>query len=369
MRPILQVTRAIFNPRVPAGTRTNSGTVAAVREEPPTTVYEAPSHPSVPPAAGDSINGEYTLGTRIGEGGVGSVYRAVQLKGERAVAIKLLQRDQLGEMDMRPRFEREALALSTMRHPNIVRFHDYGIADGRPYLVMDLIEGRTLHALIAADGALPVTRAIAICRQLLYALAYAHDRGLVHRDLKSANVMVQSLPHQPEHVTILDFGFVKLLPGHRVDGAAPLTRAGVAFGSPPYISPEQATGSAVDARADLYSVGVLLFEMLTGTRPFDGEITDVLRHHLATPVPRLVTRNPRLATRHDLQALIERAMAKSPSHRFATADAMLAALDTVDHKDIQVSLSQLGHAGVHALLRLWSRCVAWAVALRSRLRQ
>jgi serine/threonine-protein kinase len=335
------------------------------REEPATTVYEAPSRPSIPPAAGESINGEYTLESLIGEGGVGSVYRAIQLKGPRAVAIKLLQRDSLGEMDMRPRFEREAMALSTMRHPNIVRFHDYGIADGRPYLVMDLIDGRTLHALIARDGALKVSRAIAICRQLLYALAYAHDRGLVHRDLKSANVMVQTLPHQPEHITILDFGFVKLLPGHRVDGAAPLTRAGVSFGSPPYISPEQATGSPIDARADLYSVGVLLFEMLTGTRPFDGEVTDVLRHHLATPVPKLSTRNPKLGPRDDLQALIERAMAKSRDNRFASADAMLAALDTVDHRDMSTTLTQVRYRAVRALRWL----IAMLTRLRSRLQQ
>lgn len=339
-------------------------------------MYEAPSRPSTPPAPGDSINGEYTLESRIGEGGVGSVYRAIQLKGPHTVAIKLLQRDSLGEMDMRPRFEREAMALSAMRHPNIVRFQDYGIADGRPYLVMDLIEGRTLHSVIASEGALPVTRAIAICRQLLYALAYAHDRGLVHRDLKSANVMVQTLPHQPEHVTILDFGFVKLLPGHRVDSAAPLTRAGMAFGSPPYISPEQATGSAIDARADLYSVGVLLFEMLTGTRPFDGEITDVLRHHLATPVPKLSLRNPKLGPRNDLQALVERAMAKSRNNRFASADAMLAALDTVDHRDMSTTLTQVRYEFVRALRWLAPRMrtalsalAAWIEQIRSRARK
>lgn len=310
-------------------------------DEPQTTVYEGHGPRSTPPASGDLI-GDYVVQGTIGEGGVGSVYRAQHRNAQRAVAIKLLQSDSLGEMDMRPRFEREAMALSTMRHPNIVRFQDYGFADGRPYLVMEMIDGRTLHQLIAQDGPLAVTRAIALCRQLLYALAYAHDRGLVHRDLKSANVMVQALPHQPEHLTILDFGFVKLLPGHRVDGAAPLTRAGVAFGSPPYISPEQATGSDVDARADLYSVGVLLFEMLTGTRPFDGEITTVLRHHLASPVPKLSARHAPLASRRDLQALIERAMAKSRSDRFPSADAMLAALDTVDHKATSESLAQIG---------------------------
>lgn len=337
-------------------------TRAVDADEAPTTVHEGSRPLSVPPAPGALIGGAYKLESAIGEGGVGSVYRGLQIKGQHPVAIKFLQRDTLGEMDMRPRFEREAMALSAMRHPNIVRFQDYGIADGRPYLVMDLIEGRTLHQIIGSDGALNVTRAIAICRQLLYALAYAHDRGLVHRDLKSANVMVQSLPHQPEHVTILDFGFVKLLPGHRVDGAAPLTRAGVAFGSPPYIAPEQATGSEIDARADLYSVGVLLFEMLTGTRPFDGEITAVLRQHLASPVPKLASRKPDLAPRADLQALIERAMAKSRADRFPSADAMLAALDTVDDKPQSVTFGRVGDDLVALIVPLTIRGLRWLLS-------
>lgn len=335
-------------------------------DEAPTTVYSAPEGSSIAPPVGTVIGDAYRLEARLGEGGIGSVYRGVSLKGERIVAIKFLHRDTLGEMDMRARFEREAMALSAMRHPNIVRFQDYGIANDRPYLVMDLIEGRTLLQLVAEQGALSVTRSIAICRQLLYALAYAHDRGLVHRDLKSANVMVQSLPHQPEHVTILDFGFVKLLPGHRVDGAAPLTRAGVAFGSPPYISPEQATGSDIDARADLYSVGVLLFEMLTGTRPFDGEITEVLRQHFSAPVPQLGARNPALSQRKDLQALIERAMAKSRLQRFASADAMLAALDTVDHKHdatrLALDLQTSSLRGLHLVAR---RIKQWTLSLMS----
>jgi len=348
--------------------------VSATTDEPPTTVYEAPRAPSVPPSSGDLIAGQYRLEASIGEGGIGSVYRAVQVNTRRVVALKVLQRDSIGGLDMRPRFEREAMALSAMRHPNIVHFEDYGVSEGRPYLVMDLIEGRTLHRIVAQEGALSVTRAVAICRQLLYALAYAHDRGLVHRDLKSANVMVQALPHQPEHVVVLDFGFVKLMPGYRVDGAAPVTRAGVAFGSPPYISPEQATGSDIDARADLYSVGVLLFEMLTGTRPFDGEITDVLRQHLASPVPKLESRNPQLRRRKDLQAFIERAMAKSRADRFPTADAMLAALDTVDRRDASLSATQLRFELQRVLVwcRVWvkvglRRVVDWLDQFRQRL--
>jgi serine/threonine-protein kinase len=155
-------------------------------------------------------------------------------------------------------------------------------------------------------------------------------------------LIVQNLPQQPEHVKVLDFGFAKFLPGSDLDLGAQLTRAGHTFGSPPYMSPEHATGSAVDGRSDLYSVGILLFEMLTGKRPFDGEIHEVLRHHLSTPVPRLAERRPELAAHPELQELIDRALAKHRDARFADAGEFLRALDAVESAaqaiDAQVTL-------------------------------
>jgi serine/threonine-protein kinase len=204
---------------------------------------------------------------------------------------------------------------------------------GNPFLVMEYVEGQTLRQLLqSAGGTLEVPRAIALVRQMLFALAYAHERGLVHRDLKPANLVVQDLPHQPEHLKVLDFGFVKLLPGSELDRGAQLTRAGHTFGSPPYMSPEHATGSPVDGRSDLYSVGILLFEMLTGERPFEGETHELLRHHLTTTPPLLASRKPELSAYPDLQALLDRALAKKREDRFGDAGAFLRELDQIERR-------------------------------------
>jgi serine/threonine-protein kinase len=257
----------------------------------------------------------------------------MQFKVQRPVAVKFLLREVIGEQSLKPRFEREALALAALAHPNIVRLQDYGFMRGNPFLVMEYVEGRTLRGLLQdAGGYIPPERALALVRQMLYALAYAHERGLVHRDLKPANLVVQELPHQPEHLKVLDFGFVKLLPGSELDRSGQLTRAGHTFGSPPYMSPEHATGSSVDGRSDLYSVGILLFEMLTGERPFEGETHELLRHHLTTPPPRLESRKPELAAHPDLQALLDRALAKRREERFADAGDFLVALDQIEQR-------------------------------------
>jgi serine/threonine-protein kinase len=269
----------------------------------------------------------------IGEGGVGFIFRALQFKVQRPVAVKFLLREVIGEHSLKPRFEREALTLAALAHPNIVRLQDYGFMRGNPFLVMEHVEGKTLRGLLeSAGGSIDVPRAIALVRQMLFALAYAHERGLVHRDLKPANLIVQELPHQPEHLKVLDFGFVKLLPGSELDRGAQLTRAGHTFGSPPYMSPEHATGSPVDGRSDLYSVGILLFEMLTGERPFEGETHELLRHHLTTPPPPLAARKPELAAYPDLQALLERALAKKREDRFVNAGEFLRALDQIEKR-------------------------------------
>ena len=350
---------------------------------------------------GDVLDGRYVLQDAIGEGGVGLIFRAIQFKVQRPVAVKFLQREMVGEHSLKPRFEREAMTLAALAHPNIVRLQDYGIARGSPFLVMEFVEGRTLRGLLNDEGGfLPVARALGLVRQMLHALAYAHERGIVHRDLKPANLIVQSLPQQPEHVKVLDFGFAKFLPGSELDLGAQLTRAGHTFGSPPYMSPEHATGSPVDGRSDLYSVGILLFEMLTGTRPFDGEIHELLRHHLVTPPPRLADRRAQLASYPELQRLVDRVLAKNREDRFADAGAFLNALaraesaDDVDAAQVTVALaprsaapsfgdvvrviaafgaSQLQQARRHGLphllawsTRLWQR---GAVRLRSWLRR
>jgi hypothetical protein len=272
------------------------------------------------------LEGRYQIEHRLGEGGVGFVYRARQINLHRRVAIKLLQQEVMGDEELRPRFEREALTLAALSHPNIVSLTDYGAVQGRPYLVMELLEGRTLREILDQEGALEVGRALALARQVLLALAYAHELGVVHRDLKPANLLVQALPSH-EHLKVLDFGLVKLLPGSYLDRGIQLSRVGFTFGTPAYMSPEHATGAEVDGRSDLYAMGVLLFELLSGQKPFDGELQDILRAHFTAPVPAMAERNPQLSGRPDLQALVERAMAKEREQRFASAAEMIAALD------------------------------------------
>jgi len=275
---------------------------------------------------GDLLDGRYQIEERIGEGGVGVVYRALQLKLHRRVAIKLMQQE--SDEEQRPRFEREAVTLAALSHPNIVSVQDYGHTRGKPFLVMELLEGRTLRELLDVEGALAVPRALSLTREILHALAYAHNLGIVHRDLKPANLLVQALPSH-EHVKVLDFGFVKLLPGSYLDRGVQLSRVGFTFGTPAYMSPEHATGGNVDGRSDLYALGVLLFEMLTGDKPFDGELSDLIRDHLSTPVPWLSSRRPQLAGRDDLQAIVDRAMAKTREDRFPDAGAFLSAIDAI----------------------------------------
>lgn len=277
---------------------------------------------------GDLLEGRYQIEDRLGEGGVGFVYRARQIKLHRRVAIKLLQQDVMGDEELRPRFEREALTLAALSHPNIVSLQDYGAVRGRPYLVMELLEGRTLREVVDQDGALEPTRALALARQVLLALAYAHTFGIVHRDLKPANLLVQMLP-STEHVKVLDFGLVKLIPGSHLDRGVQLSRVGFTFGTPAYMSPEHAIGGEVDGRSDLYAVGVLLFEMFTGGKPFDGELQDILRAHFQAPVPKMAERRAELTGREDLQALVEKAMTKERDGRFANAAEMIAAVDAL----------------------------------------
>jgi len=306
--------------------RPPAGPLPSLSDTQPGVATESPA-----PKSGDIMDGRYVLQDQIGEGGVGFIFRALQFKVQRPVAVKFLLREVIGEHSLKPRFEREALALAALAHPNIVRLQDYGFMRGNPFLVMEYVEGQTLRqVLTGAGGTFAVPRALALVRQMLYALAYAHERGLVHRDLKPANLVVQDLPHQPEHLKVLDFGFVKLLPGSELDRGAQLTRAGHTFGSPPYMSPEHATGSPVDGRSDLYSVGILLFEMLIGDRPFEGETHELLRHHLTTTPPRLAARKPELAAHPELQVLLDRALAKKREDRFANAGEFLKALDVIE---------------------------------------
>jgi serine/threonine-protein kinase len=284
---------------------------------------------SVDPLIGRKLDGRYEVLERLGEGGAGVVYRGRQLHLGRFVAIKVLHQDTASSTEWRRRFSREAMALSLLAHPNVVPVTDFGVDNGVPFLVMELLEGQTLGALIK-EGPLPLWRALGIARQTLRVLAFSHIKGVVHRDLKPSNVFLQALPEQGDHVRLLDFGTAKFVEGSSSRAPADLTRAGLRIGTPAYMSPEQLKGAPTDARTDVYAAGLLLFELLAGRRPFVADSPEgYLAAHLTAPVPSLARVRPGLARASLFQAVVKRAMAKKPEERFEDASAMLLALDDV----------------------------------------
>ncbi len=282
-------------------------------------------------AIGHVLGDRYVIEGLLGEGGVGRVYRARHTALNRSVALKVLLAEHEGSEVLRERFRREAETLAALSHPHIVAVTDFGVDGEVMFLVMELLEGRTLAELSRAAPIEP-RRGLAIVRQVLLALGYAHARGVVHRDLKPHNVFVRELDDGSDHVTVLDFGLARML-GQGGADARQLTRAGMLIGTPAYMAPEQASGDvdAIDARTDVYAAGLVLYEVLTRRRPFPGsEPGKLLRAHLLEDPPPLREADPSLTVPDALQALVTRALAKSRAERFADATEMLAALDAVD---------------------------------------
>lgn len=275
---------------------------------------------------GRVLDARFRIDALLGEGGLGQVYRGTHLRLNRSVAIKVMHAQHLKKGELRTRFDREARSLAALSHPNVVGVIDYGLDGEAPFLVMDFLEGRTLEAAIQ-DG-LPADRVVPIFRDVLRAVAYAHGVGLVHRDLKPANVFLQRVPEIGEVVRVLDFGLAKFVDG---EGAhASVTRAGMVIGTPAYMSPEQATASLVDARADVYSLGVVLFEMITGQRPFTGsDGAEVLRMHLLQPLPKMSAIAPSSPLSKLLEPVVLRATEKSKADRYIDASEMAAGLDAI----------------------------------------
>ncbi len=291
-------------------------------------------------AGGTLVAGRYRLGEQLGAGATGEVYAADHLPSGRSMALKVLRADTTRVEGIVRRFQREAKAAAALDHENIIEVLDLGrLDDGRLYLAMERVHGRPLSALIDERSIGP-RRALIISRQALAALGHAHEQGVVHRDLKPDNLMVVRAGEpgrQYDQVKVLDFGLVKLLDGGtQIDGGR-LSATGMIFGTPGYLSPEQALGGNVDARTDLYALGATLFEMLTGAPPFaDPDPLILLRLQATSPAPRLADRAAdRPWCTPAMQALVDRALERAPDDRFPDAAAMLQGVDaafaSIDH--------------------------------------
>jgi serine/threonine protein kinase len=287
----------------------------------------------VDPLIGAVVGDRYRVVSRIGVGGMGAVYRAEHTMMRRDLAIKVLLPELGGKEEFARRFEREAESASRLAHPNIIAVTDFGrTSEGALFLAMEFLAGESLSSVIRA-GPMPRARALKIVRQMLRALEHAHAAGVVHRDLKPDNIMLVERDGQPDVVKILDFGIAKVtepVSGHSPAGTA-LTQAGVIFGTPEYLSPEQALGEVVDPRADMYAAGVILYEMIAGRKPFESEDkVKIISMHLAHAPPRIREVSPTADVPVALEQVILQALEKSRENRFATAGAFLQALDDAE---------------------------------------
>jgi serine/threonine-protein kinase len=260
--------------------------------------------------------GKYTLESSLGEGGMAAVFRSHHPQFDRPVAIKILPPTVGQDPGFRARFEREGRTIAGLNHPNIIRVYDIDEADGLFYMVMDLLPGGTLEARLR-DGRLDRKWSTDVILKMAEALDYAHTRGVIHRDIKPSNILLDA----DGAPVLADFGIAKLV---QAESDPNLTAAGMVMGTPAYMAPEQLTGQPPDARSDIYSLGVVLYQLLTGHAPFTGDTTTVISGHLTRQPPPPRERVPDLPPA--LDAVVLQALAKQPEHRFRSAGVFAQAL-------------------------------------------
>ena len=266
---------------------------------------------------GTILGGRYRLVELIGQGGMATIFRALDTELGRDVAVKLLRPEYLRDPDFSSRFRQEAQNAASLNHPNVVSVYDYGEDPSGPYIVMEFVDGEDLATILRRNGALPPAQAARIAAAVARALAAAHARGIVHRDVKPGNVLIG----RDGRVKVVDFGIARAV------AEAQMTLPGTTLGSVHYFSPEQARGETATNESDIYSLGIVLYEMLTGSRPWEGDsAAGVALARLSGPVPDPVLARPSLPP--DLAAITRKALATSPVDRFASAASMADALET-----------------------------------------
>jgi serine/threonine-protein kinase len=296
------------------------------------TSASAPSTGTSPDLSGRVIAGRYKILSRLGEGGMGAVYRAEQLSLKRTVALKLLKQELSAEPGLVRRFNAEAELAAKLTHPNTVTLFDFGQDDdGTLFITMELLAGKSLREVITF-GPLPLPRALAICEQITASLADAHGHGIVHRDLKPDNVMLCEQGKRTDVVKVLDFGIAKLR-DERTEGVpAAVTRAGDLLGTPQYMAPEQIRGDAVDARTDVYALGAVVYEMLTGRLPFEAPtVMAILSKHLTEMPPPPSQRRPDLGIPPQVDQLVMDSLQKDAARRPQSMDAFAERLAAIRH--------------------------------------
>src|SRR5512133_502632 len=304
-------------------------------------VMNAPMRPKDPFIGREILDGQFQILQKIGSGGMGSVYKAAEPKMNRMVAIKILHPRLSGRKDLASRFRREARAMSQLSHPNTVRVFLYEeLDDGSLCIVMELLEGRSLN------------QAVRILSQVCGALQEAHNLGIVHRDLKPENIYLCNQGGLVDFPKVLDFGLAKVTEQQMRPGSLILTQEGMVFGTPEFMSPEQAQGRQLDARSDIYSLAVILFEVLTGKLPFVTQTPmEYIQKHVLEKPRTMSETAPERTFSPQLEAVIAKALSKRPDDRWQTAQEFARALEDVTNPG-------MGHS--HAMIEYLDRGVAVA---------
>ncbi len=277
------------------------------------------------------LNGQFHILQKIGTGGMGSVYKALQSDMNRMVAVKILHPKLVGRKDLASRFRREARAMSHLTHPNTVKVFLYGeLEDGSLYIVMEFLEGKNLNQTVRTEGPLSLERAINVLVQVCGALEEAHRAGIIHRDLKPENIFLCQQGGMTDYAKVLDFGLAKVTEREMRPGSLILTQEGMVFGTPEFMSPEQAQGQALTAGSDIYSLACILYELLTGKLPFDARnAMEFIQLHVTRPPININARAPEKNFPPQLWPAIAKALEKRPQDRYATALEFADALQSV----------------------------------------